>query len=66
MYEGVNYVCELLEYPLAELEAFFQNVLNGQELNINEKTAFIFAFFLQKQVDELISMAKEIDEDYSS
>ncbi len=65
-YESVNDVYALLEYPLAELEAFFENVRNGKELNINEKTAFIFAFFLQKQVDELISMAKEIDEDYSS
>lgn len=65
-YDSINYVYELLHYPLNELEAFFQNVWNVKELNINEKTAFIFASFLQKQVDELISMAKEIDEDYSS
>lgn len=65
-HDGVKYVCELIEYPLAELEAFFQNVRNGKELNINEKTAFIFAYFVKEQVDELISMAKEIDEDYSS
>lgn len=65
-YGGVKDVCELIEYPLAELEAFFQNVRNGKELNINEKTAFIFACFVKEQVDELISIAKEIDEDYSS
>lgn len=65
-YDSINYVCELLEYPLAELEAFFQNVRKCEKLNINEKTAFIFAFFLQKQFDELISMAKEVDEDYSN
>jgi len=51
---------------LAELEVFFQNAQIGKELNINEKTAFIFTFFVEKQVDELISMAKEIDENYSS
>ncbi len=65
-YDSVSYVCKLLEYPSAELEAFFQNAQNGKELNINEKTAYIFAFFVEKQVGELVSMAKEIDEDYSS
>jgi len=65
-YDSINSVYGLLEYPLAELEVFFQNAQKGKELNINEKTAFIFAFFVKKQVDELISMAKEIDEDYSS
>jgi hypothetical protein len=65
-YDSINYVYELLEYPMTELEAFFENAQNGKELNINEKTAFIFAFFVEKQFDELISMAKEIDEDYSS
>jgi len=65
-YDSINFVYGLLEYPLAELEVFFQNAQERKELNINEKTAFIFVFFVDKQVDELISMAKEIDEDYSS
>ena len=42
-YESINYVCELLDYPLTELEVFFQNAQAGKELNINEKTAYIFA-----------------------
>ena len=65
-YDSVNYVCKLLEYPLAELEVFFQNVQNGKEPNINEKTAYIFAFFVEKQLNELKLLAQEIDEDYSS
>jgi hypothetical protein len=65
-YDSISYVCELLDYPLAELEAFFQNVQNGRELNINERTAYIFAFFVKEQVNELKVLAQEIDEDYSS
>ncbi len=65
-YDSVSYVCELLWYPLAELEAFFQNVQEGKELNINEKTAFMFAFFVEKQFDELKLLAQEIDKNYSS
>ncbi|MFC1921556.1 hypothetical protein ACFLYQ_07520, partial [Chloroflexota bacterium] len=65
-YESINSVYGLLEYPLAELEVFFQNAQERKELNINEKTAYIFVFFVDKQVDELKSIAKEIDENYSS
>ena len=65
-YDYVEDYCKLLEYPLAELEVFFQNAQNAEALNINEKTAYIFAFFLKPHFDKLMSMAKEIDEDYSS
>lgn len=65
-YAPVNYECELLEYPLAELEAFFQNIQEGKEPNINEKTAFIFASFVEKQIEELKLLAQEIDDNYSS
>ena len=65
-YDSINYVYGLLEYPLAELEAFFQNTQEGKELNINEKTAYIFAFFVKKQFDELKCLAQEIDKNYSS
>ncbi len=46
-YDSINYVYELLEYPLAELDVFFQNAHEGKELNINEKTASIFVFFVE-------------------
>lgn len=64
-YDSVNYECELLEYPLAELEAFFQNAQEGKESNINEKTAFIFADFVEKKIKELKLLAEEIDNNYS-
>ncbi len=65
-YESIDLIYEELEYPLAELEQYYQNAQNGKEPNINEKTVYIFAFFVKEQVNELKSMAQEIDEDYSS
>jgi len=67
-YDSIKYVYDLLEYPypLGELQKFFQGVKSGRESNINEKAAYIFAFFVGKQVAELKQMAQEIDEDYSS
>lgn len=65
-YDSIKYAYELLEYPLNELEKFFQSVKSGSQSNINEKTAYIFAFFVKKQITELRQMAQEIDEDYSS
>jgi len=64
-YDSIKYVYDLLEYPLGELENFFQSVKSGKESNINEKAAYIFAFFVEKQVAELRQIAQEIDEDYS-
>jgi len=64
-YESVNYIYTLLQYPLAELEKFFQTTKAGEQPNINEKTAYIFAFFVRAQFDELKQMAQEIDDYYS-
>lgn len=55
-----------LEYPLGELEKFFQSVNHGEEPPINGKTAYIFAYFVEKKVEELRQIAQGIDEDYSS
>ena len=64
-YDSINLVYKLLEYPMTELEVFFQNAQDGKVLNINEKAAYIFAFFVEKQFDELKELAQEIDEYYS-
>jgi hypothetical protein len=65
-YAPIQYVYQQIEYPLGELERFFQRSKNEEDANIDEKAAYIFAFFLEKQVDDLRQMAREIDEDYSS
>ena len=68
---GVNYdvvgdLLELIDYSLSELEVFLQQELDRVDTRINRKTAFIFAFFVQKKFEELKEIAKEIDEEYSN
>jgi hypothetical protein len=64
-YDSIKYVYQQIEYPLIELERFFQMSKKEKDSNIDEKAAYIFAFFIEKQFDELIQIAKEIDKDYS-
>jgi hypothetical protein len=65
-YDSINHIYAELQYPIAELERFFQSTKAGEQPNINEKTAYIFAFFVRAQFDELKQMAQEIDDYYSA
>jgi hypothetical protein len=60
-YDSVVDLIELIEYPIQELTKYFA----GQS-TLNEKGAHIFSFFVYKHIEELKSIAKEIDEDYNS
>ena len=64
-YEVIEDLYEELAYPMSELEEYFQHLEKGQKPNINEKTAYIFAFFITKKFDELKGVAEEIDEEYA-
>ena len=64
-YDSIKYVYQQIGYPLSELERFFQMSKKETDSNIDEKAAYIFAFFIEKQFDELKQIAKEIDKDYS-
>jgi hypothetical protein len=61
-YGGFNVVFQLLEYPMDELQKFFGG--GGSTSALTDKGAYIFIFFVQKQFDELLAMAKEIDDEY--
>lgn len=61
-YDSVLYLLRLIEYPIVELSAYFGATGDS---SLNEKSAYIFAFFLEKQIEELEGIAKEIDEDYT-
>ncbi len=64
-YDAVKDVYDLLAFPMTELETYFQYIEKGEQPNINEKTAYIFAFFITKKIDELKELAREIDEGYA-
>jgi len=64
-YDPIKHIYELLEHPLAELENFFRSAKAGAQPNINPETAYIFAFFVRAQINELRQIAEEIDDDYA-
>lgn len=55
---------ELLEYPITELELYFDRLKAKEEPKINDKTAYIFTCFIKEELCNLKEMAKEIDSEY--
>lgn len=51
------------EHALTALEGYCDRLLAKQEPQIDHKTAYIFATFLERQIDSLRQTAKEIDEE---
>jgi len=65
-YDSIKYLYELLEYPIIELKLYFERLIAKEEPRINDKTAYIFAYFIREQLSQLKEIAKEIDDEYSS
>jgi hypothetical protein len=65
-YPSIRDVYQSLEYPLGQLEKFFERAKAGAGPRIDARAAEIFAWYVQRQVAELRAMAREIDADYSS
>jgi hypothetical protein len=57
----VDDIYRRLEYPLRELEKYFNDKMD----KVNDVTAYIFVFFIDKQIHELKDIAIEIDNKYS-
>lgn len=64
--DSVKYLYEDLEYPLAELEAFFEAVREGRNPNIDHRAAYIFTYYVRAKLGELREIAEEIDKDYAT
>ena len=61
--DAVQYFFELIEYPLQKLSEYGEN-RNGTKLN--DKDAYIFASFVQGQVEHIKGIARELDDDYEA
>ncbi len=60
-YSSLKNIFDEISYPLAELEKYFSSNSGA----VNDKTANIFIFFIQQQInEELMVMLKELDEKY--
>lgn len=62
-YDSVTYLLDLLEYPIIKLSSYFAE---PESSTLDNKSAYIFAFFVQKQIDELKEIAEEIDAEYNA
>ena len=60
-YDSIVCLINAIEYPIAELTMYFTD---PTYTSLNAKSAHIFVFFIDRHIEELKSMAKEIDEDY--
>jgi hypothetical protein len=63
VYESVNYLLDLLEYPIEQLSLYFTDRSSSR---LNNKSAHIFAFFVEKHIDELKGIVEEIDKEYEA
>ena len=65
-YDSIKCLYESLEYPITELELYFDGSKAKEEPRINDKTAYIFTCFIKEELYELKEIAKEIDFEYNS
>ncbi len=63
-YDSIKCLYESLEYPITELELYFDGSKAKEEPRINDKTAYIFTCFIKEELYELKEIAKEIDDEY--
>jgi hypothetical protein len=62
-YGSIKYIYEELQYPLSEVEKYFR----GEDVTASpRKRAEVNFFFIDKHLEELEQIAKEIDEDYNT
>lgn len=62
-YDAIAYEIKETEYPLTELNNFFETPENCY---LNDKSAYIFNHFLRDKFNLLKELAKELDEKYST
>ena len=61
-HENITYNLKLVDYPLQELKKYF---CTPDETHINERDAYIFAYFVEQRTKGLFKIATELDEEYS-
>jgi len=62
-YDSVTYLLELLDYPISQLSAYFTQPNSS---TLDNKSAYIFTFFVERKMEELKEIAVKIDEQYDS
>ena len=58
---SIDYALDDLGYALRELKRFFKSRKAGQTADMNDKDAYIFAYFIEGKVETLREIAEELD-----
>lgn len=59
-YDWLKYDMELIDHPIEQLGKYY-SLLDERPC---DKDAYIYVFFLEKQIKKIVEMAKEIDKEY--
>lgn len=62
-YDSVTYLLELLDYPISRLSEYFTQPNSS---GLDNKSAYIFASFIERKLEELKGIAVEIDEQFDA
>ena len=62
-YDSIKYLYDLLAYPIEQVKLYLKK--ESSEIR-NEKTARIFTFFIEKHLEDLKVIAREIDKEFGS
>lgn len=65
-YDSIKYLYDEIGYPITKLEQLFGGVNDVGGETVKGKDAYIFAFFVDRKMNELKELVQEIDQDYSS
>jgi hypothetical protein len=64
-YDSVGYCYEILEFPMNELRQYYEQKKNGQATIIDDRTAYVFSFFISKHMQKLKEVLAEVDAEYT-
>ena len=64
-YDFVEYYYDILEFPMNELHQYYEQRKNGQKTTIDDRTAYVFSFFVSKHFQKLEVLLAEIDAEYA-
>jgi hypothetical protein len=59
---AVAYVFDLIDYPLQQLDEYS---MDRDKSKLNDKDAYIFASFVEIQIEHIKEIAKELDDEYA-
>lgn len=65
-YDVIEHYYDMLAYPIDKLRAYYRSIEDRRQPEFDDRTAYIFAFFICEHFRKLEAILQEIDEEYAS